>query len=228
MQDDIAGMMRDIRLEVQLTKSWIGKEHLDAQVLAAMEKVPRHEFVPQELDYLAYSNGPLAIGHGQTISQPYIVALMTDLLRPQAGDVVLEVGTGSGYQAAVLSLLVKQVYSIEIVAALAQQATARLGRLGFDNVTVRSGDGYRGWQEHAPFDAIIVTAATPSIPPPLLEQLKSGGCMVIPVGLPYGRQILTVVNKNERGEVSVEELLPVAFVPLTGDHRQGVKSGDDS
>ena len=228
MRDNIAEMLRDIRQEVELTKSWIGKEHLDARVLAAMEKVPRHEFVPKELDYLAYSNGPLAIGHGQTISQPYIVALMTDLLNPQAGDVVLEVGTGSGYQAAVLSLLVKQVYSIEIVAALAQQATARLGRLGYDNVTVRSGDGYRGWQEHAPFDAIIVTAAAPSIPPPLLEQLKSGGCMVIPVGLPYGRQILTVVNKDERGKVSVEELLPVAFVPLTGDHRQGVKSGDDS
>jgi protein-L-isoaspartate(D-aspartate) O-methyltransferase len=228
MRDNIAEMLRDIRQEVELTRSWIGKEHLDARVLAAMEKVPRHEFVPKELDYLAYSNGPLGIGHGQTISQPYIVALMTDLLNPQAGDVVLEVGTGSGYQAAVLSLLVKQVYSIEIVAALAQQATARLGRLGFDNVTVRSGDGYRGWQEHAPFDAIIVTAAAPSIPPPLLEQLKFGGCMVIPVGLPYGRQILTVVNKNERGEVSVEELLPVAFVPLTGDHGQGVKSGDDS
>jgi len=218
MQDDIAGMMRDIRLEVQLTKSWIGKEHLDARVLAAMEKVPRHEFVPQELDYLAYSNGPLAIGHGQTISQPYIVALMTDLLRPRSGDVVLEVGTGSGYQAAVLSLLVKQVYSIEIVAALARDAAVRLRSLGYSNVAVRGGDGYRGWQEHAPFDAIIVTAAAPIIPPPLLEQLKPGGHMVIPVGAPYDRQSLTVIEESERGDVTEQAILPVAFVPLTGNH----------
>lgn len=220
MGHDNAGMMRDIRQEVQLTKSWIGKEYLDARVLAAMEKVPRHEFVPQELDYLAYSNGPLAIGHGQTISQPYIVALMTDLLRPRAGDVMLEVGTGSGYQAAVLSLLVKQVYSIEIVTALAQDAVARLRRLGYGNVEVRSGDGYSGWQEHAPFDAIIVTAAAPAIPPPLLDQLKPGGRMLIPVGEPYDRQILTVIEKNERGEVTEQTILPVAFVPLTGEHGQ--------
>jgi protein-L-isoaspartate(D-aspartate) O-methyltransferase len=228
MQEDIAGMLRDIRQEMALTKSWIGKEHLDARVLAAMEKVPRHEFVPKELDYLAYSNGPLGIGHGQTISQPYIVALMTDLLKPHAGNVVLEVGTGSGYQAAVLSLLVKQVYSIEIVAALAQEAMARLRRLGYNNVAVRGGDGYRGWREHAPFDAIIVTAAARSIPPPLLEQLKSGGRMVIPVGAPYARQILTVVNKDERGEITTEELLPVAFVPLTGDHGQHSKPENDA
>ncbi len=218
MGHDNAGMMRDIRQEVQLTKSWIGKEYLDARVLAAMEKVPRHEFVPQELDYLAYSNGPLAIGYGQTISQPYIVALMTDLLRPRAKDVVLEVGTGSGYQAAVLSLLVKQVYSIEIVTALVQDAAARLRRLGYGNVEVRSGDGYSGWQEHAPFDAIIVTAAAPAIPPPLLEQLKPGGRMLIPVGAPYDRQILTVIDKSERGDITQQTILPVAFVPLTGNH----------
>ena len=228
MRDDMTGMLRDIRQEVVLTKSWIGKEQLDARVLAAMEKVPRHEFVPKELDYLAYSNGPLGIGHGQTISQPYIVALMTDLLKPQAGDVVLEVGTGSGYQAAVLALLVKQVYSMEVVAALAQDATARLRRLGYGNVAVRNGDGYQGWQEHAPFDAIIVTAAARAIPPPLLDQLKHGGRMVIPVGSPYGRQILSVVDKDERGEVSVQELLPVAFVPLTGDHGEDANSGDDA
>jgi len=228
MRDNIAEMLRDIRQEVRLTRSWIGKDHLDERVLAAMAKVPRHEFVPEELDYLAYSNGPLGIGHGQTISQPYIVALMTDLLNPRAGDVVLEVGTGSGYQAAVLSLLVKRVYSIEVVAALAQQATARLGRLEYDNVVVRCGDGYRGWPEHAPFDAVIVTAASPIIPPPLVDQLKPGGRMVIPVGLPYDRQILTVVTKDERGEVTVKELLPVAFVPLTGDHGQDVHSGDNS
>ena len=217
MQDDMARMLRDIRQEVQLTRSWIGRDHLDARVLAAMEKVPRHEFVPKEFDYLAYDNGPLAIGHGQTISQPYIVALMTDLLNLHPGDTVLEVGTGSGYQAAVLSLLVKRVFSIEIVAALAREAGARLRRLGYDNVTVRSGDGYGGWPEHAPFDAVIVTAAAPGIPPPLLEQLKPGGRMVIPVGVPYGRQTLTVVNRDERGEISEEEMLPVAFVPLTGE-----------
>jgi protein-L-isoaspartate(D-aspartate) O-methyltransferase len=218
MHDDIAKMLQDIQLETQLTKSWIHKEQLDSNVLAAMERVPRHEFVAKDLIYLAYSNGPLGIGCGQTISQPYIVALMTDLLSPQPSDVVLEVGTGCGYQAAVLSLLVKCVYSIEIVTTLASQASERLQRLGYTNVVVRNSDGYSGWSEHAPYDAIIVTAAAPSIPPPLLDQLKSGGRMVIPIGAPYGSQILTVVNKNERGEISVEDLLPVAFVPLTGDH----------
>ena len=218
MHEDIVKMLQDIRLETQLTKSWIHKEQLDAKVLAAMEEVPRHEFVPKDLRYLAYSNGPLGIGHGQTISQPYIVALMTDLLNPQPGDVVLEVGTGCGYQTAVLSLLVKHVYSIEIVKDLANEASTRLQHLGFTNVVVRNGDGYSGWQEHSPYDSIIVTAAAPSIPPPLVDQLKSGGRMVIPIGKPYGSQILSVVNKNERGEISVEDLLPVAFVPLTGDH----------
>ncbi|MEJ2553668.1 MAG: protein-L-isoaspartate(D-aspartate) O-methyltransferase [Gammaproteobacteria bacterium] len=218
MSDDIARMLRDIRREVELTRSWIGKEELDPRVLAAMAKVQRHDFVPQEFDYLAYSDGPLGIGHGQTISQPYIVALMTDLLRPQAGDVVLEVGTGSGYQAAVLSLLVKQVYSVEIVAPLAQESTARLRRLGYDNVSVRCGDGYLGWEEHAPFDAVIVTAAALALPPPLLEQLKCGGRMVIPVGMPYGRQVLSVIDKDEQGSIATTEVLPVAFVPLTGSH----------
>ena len=200
----------------------------DRSLLSAIERLPRRLFLSARYHRLAYEDASIPIECGQTVSAPSYVARVVQALALTRDHRVLEVGTGSGYQAAVLSLLVKQVYSIEIVAALAQQATARLGRLGYDNVTVRSGDGYRGWQEHAPFDAIIVTAAAPSIPPPLLEQLKSGGCMVIPVGLPYGRQILTVVNKDERGKVSVEELLPVAFVPLTGDHRQGVKSGDDS
>lgn len=228
MGGNAAEMLRDIRQETQLTKSWIGKDHLDARVLAAMERVPRHEFVPKELDYLAYSNGPLGIGYGQTISQPYIVALMTDLVRPQAGDVVLEVGTGSGYQAAVISLLVKQVYSLEIVPALAREATERLRRLGYSNVAVRCDDGYLGWQEHAPFDAILVTAAVPDVPPPLLEQLKPGGRMVVPVGRPYGHQILTVANKDEQGTVTVEELLPVAFVPLTGDHGLRTNTENDT
>jgi len=227
MRDNVSEMLRDIRQEVELTRRWIGKDHLDARVLAAMGRVPRHEFVPAELDNLAYSNGPLGIGHGQTISQPYIVALMTDLLQPQAGDVVLEVGTGSGYQAAVLSLVVKQVYSIEAVAALAEEAEARLWRLGYDNVTVRCGDGYAGWREHAPFDAIIVTAAAPHIPPPLLEQLKAGGRMVIPVGPPYGHQVLTVIDKDTHGMVTTQEVLPVAFVPLTGEHGMALNSSED-
>jgi protein-L-isoaspartate(D-aspartate) O-methyltransferase len=227
MRDNISKMLRDIRQEVALTRSWIGKDHLDARVLAAMEKVPRHEFVPESLDDLAYSNGPVAIGHGQTISQPYIVALMTDLLRPRAGDVVLEVGTGSGYQAAVLSLLVERVYSIEVVAELVEEAGERLRRLGYDNVEVRKGDGYEGWREHAPFDAVIVTAAAPHIPPPLVDQLKVGGRMVIPVGAPYSRQVLTEVTKGERGDITVKEVLPVAFVPLTGGHGRPAIGGDD-
>lgn len=218
MHDAIAQMLLEIRQEAELTAAWSGREHLDERVMAAMKKVSRHEFVPEELHYLAYANGPLAIGFGQTISQPFIVALMTDLLEPHGEDVVLEVGTGSGYQAAVLSQLVKQVYSIEIVAALATEATARLQRLGYANVEVRGGDGYHGWKEHAPFDGIIVTAAAPAIPPPLIEQLKPDGRLVIPVGAPHGGQMLTVVKKNARGEIVLRDVLPVAFVPLTGGH----------
>jgi protein-L-isoaspartate(D-aspartate) O-methyltransferase len=227
MRDEMARMLREIRREVQLTKAWIGKESLDERVLAAMQRVPRHEFVPEELDYLAYANGPVAIGYGQTISQPYIVALMTDLLNTDADDTVLEVGTGSGYQAAVLSQLVKQVYSVEIVAALAQEAKTRLQRLGFGNVAVRSGDGYGGWKEYAPFDGIVVTAAAPVIPSPLVDQLKPGGRLVIPVGAPYDRQILTVVSKDEKGGVVEQELLPVAFVPLTGNHAREIGRQSD-
>jgi len=184
--------------------------------------------VPEELAYLAYANGPVAIGYGQTISQPYIVALMTDLLKTNADDVVLEVGTGSGYQAAVLAQLVKQVYSVEIVAALAQEAKARLHRLGYANVAVRSGDGYGGWNEHAPFDGIVVTAAAPSIPSPLIEQLKPGGRLVIPLGAPHARQILTVVSKDEKGATVEQELLPVAFVPLTGNHARQIGRESDA
>jgi protein-L-isoaspartate(D-aspartate) O-methyltransferase len=193
-----------------------GSDGLDPSVLAAMREVPRHELVPEDVRAAAYSNRPLPIGYGQTISQPYIVALMTDLARPERDDVVLEVGTGSGYQAAVLSRLVDRVYSIEIVEPLARQAKERLQNLGYDNITVRQGDGYHGWPEHAPFDAILVTAAASHIPPPLVGQLKPGGRMVIPVGPPFMAQNLMLVEKDPDGRVHTRVLLPVSFVPLTG------------
>jgi len=214
----IERLLQDIAWETAQCRSWIGKDGLDPRVLEALEQVPRHAFVPEWQAPYAYDNGPLPIGHGQTISQPFIVALMSDLLRTKAHHVVLEVGCGSGYQSAVLSRLVKQVYSVEIVPELAQAAQQRLAHLGYGNVTVRHGDGYHGWPEHAPFDGIIVTAAAPDIPPALIEQLKPGGCLVIPVGQPYGRQDLMLVEKNAVGEVSSQNMLPVAFVPLTGDH----------
>jgi protein-L-isoaspartate(D-aspartate) O-methyltransferase len=193
-----------------------GTGSLAPSVLTAMRQVPRHEFVPTEVRAAAYDNRPLPIGYGQTISQPYIVALMTDLARPDKEDVVLEVGTGSGYQAAVLSPLVNRVYSIEIVEALAKRATERLAALSYGNVTVRHGDGYHGWPEHGPFDAIIVTAAASHIPPPLVKQLKPGGRMVIPVGPPFMAQSLMLVEKDAQERVHTRGLLPVQFVPLTG------------
>ncbi|QRM36105.1 protein-L-isoaspartate(D-aspartate) O-methyltransferase [Microvirga sp. VF16] len=196
-----------------------GTDSLAPPVLAALRQVPRHEFVPAEARAAAYDNRPLPIGYGQTISQPYIVALMTDLVRPDKDDVVLEVGTGSGYQAAVLSPLVRRVYSLEIVDALAKRATERLAALGYGNVTVRHGDGYHGWPEHSPFDAIIVTAAASHIPPPLVRQLKPGGRMVIPVGPPFMAQNLMLVEKDTREQVHTRTLLPVHFVPLTGGNR---------
>jgi protein-L-isoaspartate(D-aspartate) O-methyltransferase len=193
-----------------------GSDGLDPSVLAAMREVPRHELVPENVRPAAYDNRPLPIGHGQTISQPLIVALMTDLAQPDGDDVVLEVGTGSGYQAAVLSRLVERVYSIEIVEPLARQAKERLHGLGYHNVTVRQGDGYHGWPEHGPFDAILVTAAASHIPPPLVGQLKPGGRMVIPVGPAFMAQNLMLVEKDPAGKVSTRVLLPVSFVPLTG------------
>ena len=196
-----------------------GTDRLAPAVLAAMRQVPRHEFVPADVQGTAYDNRPLPIGYGQTISQPYIVALMTDLAKPDKEDVVLEVGTGSGYQAAVLSPLVSRVYSIEIVEALAKRASEQLTVLGYGNVTVRHGDGYHGWPEHGPFDAIIVTAAASHIPPPLVKQLKPGGRMVIPVGPPFMAQNLMLVEKDTREQVHTRTLLPVHFVPLTGGNR---------
>ena len=211
-------MIQDIEREAEYTASLIGKRALDPRVMDAMKQVPRHEFVPTEAQVYAYENGPVPIGHGQTISQPYIVALMTDLLNPESEHVVLEVGTGSGYQAAILSLLVNQVYSTEIVEPLATAARDRLQRLGYTNVEVRTADGYHGWVEHAPFDGIVVTAAAPAIPEPLVEQLKPGGRLVIPVGFPYSYQELMLVEKSEDNEVRTKDILGVAFVPLTGEH----------
>jgi len=186
----------------------------DERVLAAMRKVPRHEFVPESERRAAYRDTPLPIGEGQTISQPYIVALMTELARPASNHRVLEVGTGSGYQAAVLAQLVDHVYSIEIENSLAQRASEVLRKLGYDNVTVRAGDGYAGWTEQAPFDVIVITAAPDHVPEPLVEQLKPGGRMVVPVGPIAATQQLRVLEKDAAGKVTSTVVAPVRFVPL--------------
>ena len=189
-------------------------------VLEAMRAVPRHRFVPDNHTARAYDDGPLPIGHGQTISQPYMVAAMTEELALEADDKVLEIGTGSGYQAAVLAEIVDTpVRTIEIIGALAQQARDNLDAAGYANVTVRHADGFYGWEEHAPFDAIVVTAAANSIPPPLLKQLKPGGRMVIPVGSAFGAQRLLRVTKDESGDTSTKTLMPVRFVPFTRETR---------
>lgn len=211
-------MMREIEAEVRSTSRWIGRPALDDRVMAAMAKVPRHEFVPPDMESAAYRNEPLPIGFGQTISQPYIVALMTDLIAPPDGGVVLEVGTGCGYQTAVLAEVAGQVFTIEVVKELAEQAQARLARLHYRNVTFRVGDGYHGWSEHAPYDGIIVTAAANEVPPALIAQLKAGGRMAIPVGTLWSGQTLLEVRKDEEGRIHRREVLPVAFVPLTGKH----------
>jgi len=211
-------MIREIEADVRATSRQIGKDRLDARVMDAMERVPRHEFVPAGERHSAYENRPLSIGQGQTISQPYIVALMTDMLALEPDDVVLEVGTGSGYQAAVLAELAARVYTIEIIEDLGREAAESLARLGYDNVVTRIGDGYAGWPEHAPFDAVIVTAAADAIPPPLIEQLAPGGRMAIPVASGAWGEQLTLVEKAEDGSVRSREILPVRFVPLTGDH----------
>jgi len=190
----------------------------DGSLLRAMREVPRHCFVPREFRDEAYEDHPISIGQGQTISQPYIVALMTELLRVKPSDRVLEIGTGSGYQAAVLSGLVKRVFTVEISPVLAEEAGARLKFLGYENIQVRRGDGYLGWNEHAPFDAIIVTAAPGEIPPPLLRQLKPGGRMCIPVGGRYEVQQLTLIEKKLDGSISKRAVLPVRFVPFLGGH----------
>jgi protein-L-isoaspartate(D-aspartate) O-methyltransferase len=190
----------------------------DERVLAAMGKVPRHEFVPDSEKHSAYRDTPLPIGEGQTISQPYIVALMTELARPASNHRVLEVGTGSGYQAAVLAELVDHVYSIEIESTLAQRAGEVLQKLGYDNITIRTGDGYVGWTEHAPFDVIVITAAPDHVPQPLIEQLKPGGRMVVPVGPISATQQLRVLEKKADGKVTSTVVAPVRFVPLRRRH----------
>jgi protein-L-isoaspartate(D-aspartate) O-methyltransferase len=185
----------------------------DAAVLNAMRKVPRHRFVPSDKVLYAYEDSPLPIGYGQTISQPYIVAYMTEIINPKPVHRVLEIGTGSGYQAAVLSEIVSEVYTVEIIDELSKQAVSRLAKLNYKNVHVKTADGYYGWKEHAPFDAIVVTAAAEYIPPPLIEQLKEGGKMIIPVGSPFMVQELMLIEKS-KGKIRTSAQMPVQFVPF--------------
>lgn len=214
-----ADMVSTIASEVRTLHSLLGRASLDARVMAAMERVPRHRFVPGAQQSAAYQNRPLAIGYGQTISQPLIVALMTDLLRVEPGDNVLEIGTGSGYQTAVLAELGAKVSSIEVIDELAVNAQHRLSALGYRNVTVRVGDGQRGWLEHAPYDGIIITAAGDDIASALLDQLKPGGRLVAPIRDGLGDQWLTLVEKDRQGRTRRKPILPVAFVPLVGPRK---------
>jgi protein-L-isoaspartate(D-aspartate) O-methyltransferase len=211
-------MVQAIEADVGATSLYIDRKDLDPRVMSAMASVERHRFVPPAEISLAYANRPLPIGHGQTISQPYIVALMTDLIGVGRNDRVLEIGTGSGYQAAVLAEMGAEVFTIEIIEPLAEEAAERLKQLRYDRVHTRQGDGYYGWQEEAPFDAIVVTAAADHIPPPLIRQLKPGGTMVIPVGSRFLVQQLVLVEKDSGGSIKTRQILPVRFVPLTGAH----------
>jgi protein-L-isoaspartate(D-aspartate) O-methyltransferase len=208
-------MVAVIAAETEVVSGEIGKTALDSRVMEVMAKVPRHEFVPVELRAYAYANSPLPIGCDKTISQPFIVALMSDLLELQPGDTVLEIGTGLGYQAAILSELARKVYSVEIIQELGEQAKARLARQGCANVVLRLGNGYYGWPEHGPYDKVIVTAATDLVPPTLLYQLKANGRMVIPTGLPEAQQ-LVLVEKDGNGRISTREMLRVRFSLLEG------------
>jgi protein-L-isoaspartate(D-aspartate) O-methyltransferase len=206
-------LMAEIEAEAVLTAGYTGRAAFAPSVMEAMARVPRHEFLPVELQPYAYLNRPLPIGFDKTVSQPYIVALMTDVLDLDSDDVVLEVGAGAGYQAAILAELVKQVYTIDIIGELAHGAQRRLKRLRYDNVEVRTGNGYYGWAEHAPYDRIVVTAACDLVPPPLLGQLKAGGRMIIPTGIPE-KQALTLVEKNASGAISTRDILAVRFSEL--------------
>ncbi|MDM8547272.1 protein-L-isoaspartate(D-aspartate) O-methyltransferase [Candidatus Venteria ishoeyi] len=211
-------MIEEIQSMSGLTGNKTGHKRFSDKVMTALAKVKRHELVPETTRVNAYANRPLPIGHGQTISQPYIVALMTELLAPEAEHKILEVGTGSGYQAAVLAEIVSQVYSIEIIEPLGQRAQQDLQRLGYQNIQLKVADGYYGWKEAGPFDGIIVTAVASHIPPPLIKQLKPGGHMVIPVGGRFQVQQLMLVEKDSNGKVKTRQILPVRFVPLTGGH----------
>jgi protein-L-isoaspartate(D-aspartate) O-methyltransferase len=207
-------MVDEIDREVLYTSELIGRKKLGARVMAAMAKVPRDAFVPEDLKADAYLNRPLPIGHGQTISQPYIVALMTDLLALKPKHKVLEIGTGCGYQAAILSQLCETVYSMDVIPQLVESARVTLDKLGYDNIELRSGNGYEGWPEHAPYDGIIVTAAAEQVPTALVDQLKPGGRLVIPVGPPYGYQELKLVSKDNNNAPHTRNILGVAFVPM--------------
>jgi protein-L-isoaspartate(D-aspartate) O-methyltransferase len=212
-----AAMVDEVDFYATLARS-AGEDVLNEGVMHSLGTVKRHEFVPPRERPFAYENRPLPIGHGQTISQPYIVALMTDLIELDRDDVVLEIGTGSGYQAAILATLVDHVYSIEIIEALAERSATDLARLGYDNVTTKLGDGYYGWEEHAPFDAIVVTAAASHVPPPLVKQLRPGGRMIIPVGGRFMTQQLLLIEKTEDEKIITRQMAAVRFVPLTGEH----------
>jgi len=217
--DERSALLTEIAAEMRETAHWTGHATLSPRVATALAEVRREAFVAPGSERSAYENRPLPIGHGQTISQPFIVALMTELLDLEPGHTVLEIGTGSGYQAAVLAELARSVCSIEAIPQLASSAAAALAGQGCHNVELRTGDGGLGWPERAPFDAIIVTAAAPDIPPALLEQLRPGGRMVIPVGPRHGDQELLLVTKDAAGTVTQRTVLPVAFVPLTGGGR---------
>ena len=213
----IRQMLRDIDSQCKTNLTGMKKHTITPHVLHAMAAVPRHEFVSKVLQPFAYENSALPIGVGQTISQPFMVAFMTDLLAPSRDDVILEIGTGSGYQAAILSLLARKVYSIEIIPKLAQQATKRLQDLALNNITVIQNDGYEGMEEKAPFDGIIVTAAAQYYPPSLIKQLKIGGKMIIPIGKPYATQDLCIVEKMGN-DIKTQKVVSVSFVPMTGKH----------
>lgn len=211
-------MVENIKAEGVISRDLTKQTSFDEKVLNALSKVPRHDFVPENQRIHAYENRPLPIGYGQTISQPYIVALMTDLLKLKKSDRVLEVGTGSGYQTAILAELVDSVYTIEIIETLAKQAAENLNRAGYQSVNTRIGDGYKGWETAAPFDAIVVTAAASHIPPPLINQLKPKGRLIIPAGTSFMTQYLILVTKDADNKVTTQQIVPVRFVPLTGQH----------
>ena len=210
-----AELLAEIEQEARQTAGLTGRAAFSSRVMDALADVPRHRFVREDEETLAYINGPLPIGYNQTISQPYIVALMTDLLELDEGSTVLEIGTGSGYQTAILAEIARQVYSIEIIAALADNARKVLQALGYTNILIKSGDGYHGWPEYSPFDRIIVTAASETIPEPLLQQLKPEGRLVIPVGDRIHGQELTLVTRDKAGRLARKNILPVIFVPFT-------------
>jgi protein-L-isoaspartate(D-aspartate) O-methyltransferase len=217
MKQSMQRMLAEINSEASYTRALTGRRRFSSRVMEAMGKVPREQFVPADMRGYAFDNGPLPIGHGQTISQPYIVALMTDLLELQADHSVLEIGTGCGYQTAILSLLTRQVYTIEVVQELGAAAEQRMQELGYTNISYQIGNGYAGWPGHAPYDAIIVTAAAAQVPQALIDQLAPGGRLVIPVGLPHMPQELMLVTKDEQDKIHTRDILGVAFVPLTGD-----------